>query len=316
MIREYKSTGPGDGRKVTIEIKQGEGTLAIADKLKEEGLIKYRVIFYLKARNMGALSKLRYGKFSLSKGSGLDVIIDSLVDGGALKENKMVTIPEGYTIEMIAKKLEKEGFCSEAEFLEAVEEDYEYWFLESIPSDAEVKYKLQGFLYPDTYAIAEEMSATDIVKVMLDEFDKKFTEEMKQKANDSGKSIYEIVIAASIIERETAVDEERPKVAGVIKNRLEIGKKLEIDPTFLYPLTDGLYDIDNPTYEDTRYDSPYNTYKYKGLPVGPIANPGQASLKAALEPEEHEYLYYHTDKTKNDGSHIFTKNYKDHLNTQ
>lgn len=316
MLKEYGSSGVGKGEEVTIEIKQGQGAWDIADTLKEEGLIKYRIVFLLKTRSVGAAAKLHYGTFSLYKGSGLETIIENLTTGGALKEEKMLTIPEGYTIELIAQKVEKEGFCTADEFLAAVEKDYDYWFLDSIPEDADVIYRLQGFLYPDTYAIGQDMTAEDIVEVMLKEFDKKFTKDMKAKADKLGKSIYEVVTEASIIQCETKLDKERVMVAGVIKNRLEKKMRLQIDPTFLYPLTNGLYNIENPTYEHTRLDSPYNTYQNYGLPVGPISSPGLPSLEAALNPTEHEYLYYHTDKTKNDGSHIFTKTYQEHINTQ
>lgn len=316
MLKEYGSSGLGKGEAVTIEIKQGEGAWEIADTLKEEGLIKYRIVFLLKTKSMGAAGKLHYGTFSLYKDSGLETIIENLITGGALKEEKMLTIPEGYTIELMAQKVEKEGFCSADEFLAAVEKDYDYWFLESIPEDADVIYRLQGFLYPDTYAISEDMDAEDIVDVMLKEFDKKFTKEMKTQTEELDKSIYEVVTEASIIQCETKLDKERVLVAGVIKNRLEQNMRLQIDPTFLYPLTNGLYNIEKPTYEHTRFDSPYNTYQNYGLPVGPISSPGLPSLQAALNPAEHEYLYYHTDTTKNDGSHIFTKTYKEHMNTQ
>lgn len=313
---EYSSTGRGSDETVTIEIEKGSGSWAIASKLKEEDLINYRIAFYLKAKSMGVDGKLRYGTFELHKEAGLETIIEDLTSGGAKKEEKMFTVPEGYTIEQIAKKLEKEHVCTEAEFLQAVQMDYDYWFLKEIPADAEVFYKLQGFLYPDTYAISEEMKAEDIVTVMLDQFDEKFTSEMQAQMKAIGKTVFEVVIEASIIERETMIDSERTTVAGVIKNRLEIGKRLEIDPTFLYPITKGLYDIENSNYKHTEYDSPYNTYRVNGLPAGPIANPGLPSLEAALNPEEHEYFYYHTDKKKNDGSHIFTKTYKEHLDTQ
>lgn len=316
MLMEYGSSGLGKGEAVTIEVNQGDGAWEIAGKLKEEGLIKYRAVFYLKARSMGATGKLHYGTFTLYKDTGLETIIESLATGGALKEEKMLTIPEGYTIELMAQKVEQEGFCTANEFLEAVEKDYDYWFLESIPEDADVIYRLQGFLYPDTYAIGEDMTAEDIVEVMLKEFDKKFTDEMKDQADKLGKSVYEVVTEASIIQCETKIDAERVQVAGVIKNRLKKNMRLQIDPTFLYPLTNGLYNIDKPTYEHTRFDSPYNTYQNYGLPVGPISSPGLPSLNAALHPAEHEYLYYHTDKTKNDGSHIFTKTYQEHMNTQ
>jgi UPF0755 protein len=160
------------------------------------------------------------------------------------------------------------------------------------------------------------MTARDIVVLLLDQFDKKFTDEMKQKAEDLEKSVFEVVIEASIIERETLIDAERVTVAGVIKNRLDKGMLLQMCPTALYPITDGIYDKNTVTYEDTKVESLYNTYVYKGLPIGPIANPGIESLEAALDPEEHEYLYYHTDAKKNDGSHIFTKTYKEHTSTQ
>lgn len=309
---EYSSTGEGTGEEVTIEIQQGEGALDIAEKLKEEGLINYRIAFYLKVRNMGVSGKLRFGTFTLHKGAGLEQIIQDLTSGGAQKEETMFTVPEGYTIEMIAKKIEEEGICTESEFLQAVQQDYDYWFLQYVPEDAEVKYKLQGFLFPETYAISDEMTAEDIVTVMLEQFDSKFTQEMKDQMEDQGKNVYEIVIEASIIEREVELDSERATVAGVIKNRIEIGMRLQMCPTALYPQTNGLYDN---AEVNTKIDSPYNTYQNYGLPVGPIASPGLASLEAALNPEEHEYLYYHTDP-KNDGSHIFTKTYKEHVDTQ
>lgn len=316
MLIEYNSSGEGTDETVTIEIKQGESSWEIAEKLKAEGLITYKTVFYLKARSMGATAKLRYGTFVLHKGAGLETLINDLTSGGALKEETMFTVPEGYSIEQIALKLEKEGICSEQEFLQAVELDYGWWFLEDIPENADVKYKLQGFLFPETYAISEEMTAEDIVTVMLEQFNETFTEEMQEKAKELGKSVYDVVIEASIIERETMVDEEREMVAGVIKNRLEIGKRLEMCPTVLYPLTDGIYDKTTVSYEDTQLNSPYNTYRNKGLPPGPIANPGLLSLKAALNPADHQFLYYHTDAKKNDGSHIFTETYQEHTNTQ
>ena len=314
MLMEYTSKGEGSKETVTIEIEQGEGTQDIAAKLQDKGLINHKLVFYLKVKNMGAL--LRFGTFEIPKDAGLEHIIHILASGGALKEETMFTVPEGYTIEMIAQKLENEGICSESDFLEAVEQDYDYWFIDEIPEDADVKYKLQGFLFPETYAIGEDMTAKDIVNVMLNQFDKQFTEEMLGKLKVQRKTVYDIVIEASIIERETVLDSERAMVAGVIKNRLNINMKLQMCPTALYPVTNGIYDKTTVTKEDTKVDSPYNTYENYGLPVGPIANPGLESLKAALEPAEHDYLYYHVDPKKNDGSHIFTKNYQDHLNTQ
>ena len=151
---------------------------------------------------------------------------------------------------------------------------------------------------------------------MLTQFGNKYTKKMENKAKKLGKTTFELVTEASLIERETAIDKERKLIAGVIENRLEAGMRLQIDPTFLYPVTDGLYNIEKATYEHRDVVSPYNTYQNAGLPVGPIASPGLASIKAALNPAEHNYFYYHTDEEKNDGSHIFTETYEEHVNTQ
>lgn len=316
ILSEYNSSNEGTDETITIEIVQGEGVWDIAAKLKENDLINYEEVFYLKARNTGADGKLRYGTFTFRKECGLKEIIEVLTTGGAQKDSVMFTIPEGYSIEMIAKKLEAENICTAEEFLLAVGQDYDYWFVEAIPDDEDIKYKLQGFLFPETYAISDDMTAEDIVKVMLNQFDKAFTEDMRARMEELDKDIFTVVIEASIIEREAKVPEERPMMSGVIQNRLEIDMKLQMCPTALYPITDGNYDKNFVTIEDTRVDSPYNTYVYAGLPVGPISNPGIKSLEAALYPVEHEYLFYHTNEEKKDGSHIFTKTYQEHVNTQ
>ncbi len=312
----YTSEGTTGGKEVTFEIKQGEGLKTIAENLKQQGLIKNKIAFILKAKDMGAASSLRYGTFVLNEGAGMETLINQLISGGAQKETISFTIPEGYSIEKMAVKLEEEGICTAEEFLNAVEQEYEYTFLESIPDNADVKYRLQGFLYPDTYSIYADATAEDIVRLMLEQFGKKFDEEMQAKAVQLGKTIFEVVTEASVVEREAQLPEERAMIAGVLMNRLAINMPLQMCPTVLYPLTDGMYDVTTVTYEDTEIDSPYNTYQNPGLPVGPICSPGIACLEAVLEPAEHEYLFYHTDETKNDGSHIFTKTYGEHTQTQ
>ncbi len=313
---EYKSSETGTGEIVTVQIEQGEGVREIAETLQEHGLITHKIAFLLKAYEMGAIGQLRYGTFDLHKNAGPESLIQELIQGGAKKEEQMFTVPEGYTIEMIAKKLEAEQICTEAEFLQAVKKDYDYWFLESIPKNIDVRYRLQGFLFPDTYAISEKTTAEDIVNAMLTQFGNKYTKKMEKKAQKLGRTTFEIITEASLIERETGVDEERALIAGVIENRLESGMRLQIDPTFLYPITEGLYNIEKATYEHRDVESPYNTYKNHGLPVGPIACPGLESIEAALNPAKHQYFYYHTDERKGDGSHIFTETYEEHVNTQ
>ena len=313
---EYTASGTEGGPEVEFEIEQGQGVRTIAQNLKEQGLIKSEIAFILKVRNMGMSGSLRYGTFVLNEGAGLETLITQLTSGGAKKDSKSFTIPEGYSIEKMAVKLEEEGICSASEFLDAVEKEYKYDFLESIPADANVKYRLQGFLYPDTYAVYDDATAEDIVHMMLEQFGNKFTADMRSQAQSLGKSIFEIVTEASVVEREAQRPEERDMIAGVLVNRLEINMPLQMCPTVLYPLTDGMYDKSTVTYADTEIDSPYNTYQNPGLPVGPICSPGVSCLEAVLNPAEHSYLFYHVDETKNDGSHIFTETYEEHTQTQ
>ena len=178
-----------------------------------------------------------------------------------------------------------------------------------------VKYDLQGYLFPATYDIYEDTTAASLIDTMLEKFRSVYTSEYSAKAADLGYTDYQILIMASIVEREAKIDSERPIIAGVIYNRLKIDMMLQMCPTVLYPLTDGMYDKSEVTYDDLEIESPYNTYKNTGLPVGPICNPGQASIEAVLYPDENDYLYYHTSDA-GDGSHIFSSTYDEHINTQ
>ena len=316
MYSEYTKESVETNKEIVVTIEEGQGVSDIANTLKEEGLIHYPVLFYLKAKEMGADTKLRYGEFAVAEGSSLEDIVLSLTTGGAKKEEAKITIPEGYSVLKTAKLVAAMNLCTEQDFLAALEKDYDYWFLESIPDDADVLCRLEGFLYPDTYAIADNATAEDLVRMMLEQFGKVYTEEMKAKAEQMGMTTYEVITKASVVEREAKIKEERPVIAGVIENRLNSNMALQMCPTVLYPLTNGQYDKEVVTYEDTEYQSPYNTYVHSGLPVGPIACPGISSIEAVLNPEKHEYLFYHTDEEKKNGSHIFTKTYSEHQETQ
>ncbi|MDO4555098.1 MAG: endolytic transglycosylase MltG [Lachnospiraceae bacterium] len=316
IFSEYKNQTDIEGEKVTINISPGSGIRDIAAVLKENDLIRHKAAFYLKVKTMDAAGELKYGTFTLEKGYCLETLIENLIEGGEQKAGVWFTVPEGFTIEKIGAKLEEEGFCSQDDFLAAVEEEYDYDFLDSIPSDADVTYRLQGFLFPDTYEMEEGITPREIVITMLDQFGAQYTDEMEERTKELGKTIFEVVTEASIIERETDQEDERAVIAGVIENRLKADMPLQMCPTVLYPLTNGMYDVTTVTYEDTKLDSPYNTYVNKGLPPGPIASPGIACINAALNPASHNYFFYHTDEEKNDGSHIFTETYEEHVETQ
>jgi len=156
----------------------------------------------------------------------------------------------------------------------------------------------------------ENADAHKIIDTLLAEFEKQYN-----KVRDllpDGMDMNEAIIRASLIEREAKLPAERSTISGVIQNRLDIDMRLQIDASVVYAISDGMYDVERVLYKDLEVDSPYNTYKHSGLPAGAICNPGMESIRAAMEPEEHKYLYYHTDTQKNDGSHIFSETFSQH----
>ena len=309
-VLEFLDIKVYEGNDVPFVVEQGEGAGAVADRLEEMGIIDSSVAFSLKYK-LGASSydNIYYGQRTIKNGMSLDDIL-TLITTPVSSGTFSMTIPEGYSIEMIANMLAKDGVCSHDEFISAVESDqYDYKFLKYLP-DSGYRYKLEGFLFPNTYEFFNGVSATEIVDTLLATFEREY-----DKNFDSYDNIFEIVTKASIVEREAVLDSERAKIAGVINNRIESDMLLQIDATVVYAKSAGLYDMTQVTYEDLEVVSPYNTYKNKGLTPGPICNPGIDSIVAAANPESHSYLFYHTDEKKKDGSHIFTETFDDHVST-
>lgn len=300
-----------DSSEVVIDIPKGTAPKQIGILLKENGCLKSEYTFYLRVRDSEYATKLNYGTFTFRKNMTISEMIDTLVNNYYIEEIETVkvTFPEGYSAEQMAVLLEEKGVVTQDEFLNALTEEYDFEFLTYIPK-GEYKYKLQGFLFPATYEFEVGVTAVEVVEKMLETFENRYN-----KLTDDYSNVFEIITRASVIEKEVKLDSERATVSGVISNRLEKDMLLQIDACVLYPLTEGLYNKTRVLYVDLEIDSLYNTYKYKGLPVGPISNPGIASIEAALEPEEHEWFYYHTDEGKKDGSHIFTKTHEEHVKT-
>ena len=297
----------------TIVINEGDSIFKIASSLEKEGIISNAPWFICRLILSGDRSKLHYGTYNLSSEYSYKEMIAALSSGGISTAVTMLTIPEGYSIQQIAQLIESSEIDVTAqEFYDALDDDYNVDFLKDIPESQNRDYKLQGFLFPSTYEFYIDTTAHDIIKTMLNEFERQY----KQAGdNVSDMPFYDVVKVASIIEREALLESELATIAGVIHNRLKIDMALQIDATVVYAVTEGKYDKTSVTYDDLEIDSPYNTYMYTGLPAGPVCNPGAAALKAALNPELNEYLYYHTDETKQDGSHIFTKTFTEHKNT-
>ncbi|MBR4720405.1 MAG: endolytic transglycosylase MltG [Clostridia bacterium] len=294
----------------SITIPEGANSIEISEILKENGLINSKTYFLARLYFSQYRGKLQYGKFKIDKNAFLNTIFDTLSKDGAKKETISVTIPEGFSVEMIGDRLESLGLCTKAEFENAVKSDYDYDFLKAIPKSKDIKYRLQGFLYPETYEFYSDETATNIVDTLLKEFDKRVS-----PLNIPKDKIFEIITKASMVEREAKLDSERDIIAGVFENRLKKNMRLQIDATVAYAATNGRYNINRVMKRDLKVQSKYNTYMYSGLPVGPICSPSIKSISAAQNPKKHNYLYYHTDTAKNDGSHIFSESYAEHTST-
>lgn len=310
VVMEYTRSESSD-EEVMVEIPVGASDKVIASVLKDAGVIKHEISFRLKMRSSPYRGQLNYGTYSMYKNMCLDDIVDMLSKPSTVTDSVKFTIPEGYSAEMIALRCEKMGICKAEDFLRELEEgDFDYAFISDIPENKNVKYKLQGYLFPSTYLFDRSSDAHKVIDTLLKEFEKQYNS--VKHLLPEGMDMNSAVIRASLIEREAKIDSERELISGVIQNRLDIGMKLQIDACVAYVISDGLYDVTRVLYKDLEAESPYNTYKYEGLPAGAICNPGIASIRAAMKPYEHKYLYYHTDTDKNDGSHIFSETYAQH----
>ncbi|AIS52340.1 hypothetical protein TKV_c11690 [Thermoanaerobacter kivui] len=302
-------TANTDAPQKVINIPKGYSTVKIGKILKENNLIKNEWFFVLRVKALNADGKLQAGKYLLSSNMTTDQIIKKIAAGKVQNDTIKVTIPEGFTVKDIAEKLSQLGLVNKNKFLEVAQNDtFNYDFLKDIPKDRPSR--LEGYIFPDTYQIPVDASEKEIINSMLKRFEEVYNTTIKDNAKNVGMSPDQIVIIASMIEKEAVVDKDRPLIAGVIYNRLKKHMKLQIDATVQYAL--GKHK-DKLLYKDLEVDSPYNTYQHYGLPIGPICNPGFKSIEAALFPAKHDFYYY---VAKEGGSHIFTKTYEEHLKAQ
>lgn len=292
----------GNNNGIFIEVAEGETLRETTKKLADNNIISYEKVFYIYAK--GKAVNFKFGGHVFTTSMSYGEICEQLSQPGTAKTVKL-TIPEGYELRLIAQACEDAGIVSAKEFMESAQNDkFDYDFL----SDKEgVNYKLEGFLFPATYEINYGASAKEIINTMLKTFDSVYTEEYSARAKELGMSDYDIITLASVIEREAANAEEHKKVAGVFYNRIKAGMNLQSCATVQYILKERKPVL---LIKDTEIDSPYNTYKYSGLPVGPVASPSKSAIEAALYPEAHGYYYF---VAKADGSgHVFSKTFEEH----
>lgn len=294
-----------DTTEVSFTVPSGASTTKIAGLLKAQNLIKSERGFKMLSKDLGSDGKMQAGTYMLSPAMSGEAIIKKLVAGDIYIETVTFTIPEGYEVRHIVDYLEGEGLINRDVFLTALDKDtFDNAFLSDISRD----YHLEGYLFPDTYEIEIGASEHDIIQLMLNRFDRFLTEDIKAEIASKGMSLDEFVTMASIVEREAQLEEERGKVASVFYNRLDQRMLFQSCATVQYVLGERK---DVLSFDDIAIDSPYNTYKNLGLTPSPIANPGEASLMAALHPEDTDYLYFRRS-VKNDGSQIFSKTLREH----
>jgi conserved hypothetical protein, YceG family len=290
------------GDTVLIGVKTGMSTQTIGELLYSQGLIKSVSVFRALARLDGAEGRLQAGDYAFSKAMPVREIIGRLVRGET--DFMQFTIPEGFTINQIAALLEEKKLASAAKFKACAANFAPYDY---IAPAAASQYKAEGFVFPDTYRIAAGAGEEQLLKMMTTQFDRQFTPAMRQQAAAHGLSVREVVILASLVEKEARVDKERPIIAGVFLGRLRKDMPLQSCATIQYILG---YPKPELTVQDTELPSPYNTYLHKGLPPGPIASPGLAAIEAVLNPANTDYLYFVATK---EGNHIFSRTYEEHL---
>ena len=273
---------------VEVLIPKGSSPHTIAKILKDSEVISSQKLFVALIKFYGYSTKLQAGLYDFNKKDPLNTIINKIKNGES--KNIKVTVPEGFNIKQIAKLLAENKICDREKFINLATEQ-----------------NMEGFLFPNTYFLLPQMDEQEIIKVMNEEFNRFWTRDREARLKQINKPKRDIVILASIVEKEAIADSERPIIAGVFLNRLSRGMRLESCSTVLYAM--GI-NKERLSFEDLKFESPYNTYRYKGLPPGPICNPGAEAIDAVLYPQATDSLYF---VSKGNGTHYFSSTFEQHV---
>ncbi len=284
---------------IEVKIKPGFSLRIIADTLESKGLIKNKEDFILANKLFRNVNRLKAGRYNIKKGLSVYDVMNIIVEGKT--SNIKVVIQEGLISTQIASILAKKVEIDSTKFNKLLSDT-------SIINQFKLRSNsLEGYLFPNTYFFHWGITEKEIIKILLKEFNRNFSDSLKAIATDKGWKVGQILTLASIIEGEALIDSERAVISSVYHNRLQKGMLLQADPTIQYIIPDGPRRLLN---KDLAIDSPYNTYIYPGLPPGPVNNPGKISIVAAISPVKTDYLYF---VAKGDGSHIFSKTLSQHL---
>lgn len=293
-----------DAPYVSIEIEPGENVTTIADKLKAEGLIGAERAFRFYGRVSGKARELQAGSFELRPGMNIKDLFEVLSRGYAAERE--ITMIEGWTTAELSEMLEARGIADAGEMSTLMFDSNlrsDYSFLSEVPTSID----LEGYLFPETYRFLQSDGAEEIIRTMLNQFEIVVVEGKADKLNSNNKSLFDIVTIASIVEREVQTLEDMALVSDLINRRLEIGMPLQMDSTVNYVTGKNDPSI---TFVDRDVDSPYNTYKYPGLPVGPISSPSEAAIDAVLNPTSNDYLFFLTTP---EGEVIYARTNDEHV---
>ena len=284
-----------------VEIPPGESTIGIGRRLVAAGIVRDELTFRIAVRWHGRGRSLKAGEYRFAGPASPADVIDRLARGDVYLVS--LTFPEGLTAEEMGKLFEQTGMGTAAAFVKAASDPAA---IKAIDPEADT---LEGYLFPDTYHLPRSTDADDLVRRMVRRFTTVFDEDLQNKAKATGLTVRQIMALAALVEKETARGEERAQVAAVYRNRLRIGMPMQADPTVIYALKRAGRWNGNITRADLQFDSPYNTYRYPGLPPGPIASPGKAAIEATIAPAAVDYLYF---VSRNDGSHAFATTLPEH----
>jgi UPF0755 protein len=289
-----------DASEKTVFVSKGETFASVVDSLEAAGIIRSRAMFIFVARLHGGTTRVHVGKYKFATGvTNYDLLL-ALTEGKNISTIS-VTIPEGLTAWHQAHILSRVVGIDSARFVALVHDES---FVHSLGINA---HSLEGYLLPDTYTFQWQTDEQALITTLVTEYRRFYTDSLQARANGLDWTTNQVMTLASIVEGEAVLQEERPVISGVYHNRLRKGMKLEADPTLRYVIDGGPRRI---LYSDLQMESPYNTYRYRGLPPGPINNPGRASILAALFPARHNYLFF---VANGKGGHWFTSTYAEHM---
>ncbi|MFP4151667.1 MAG: endolytic transglycosylase MltG [Alkalispirochaeta sp.] len=294
---------------VLFEVQPGSGLRAVTRDLERQGLVRWAPALELYGRWRGYAGRLQAGRYLLDSRMAPAEVLTRIVNGDAVFDELTVTIPEGWSANDIELYFEGQGLFTKEEFQQAVVMQDAYRDLPLL-AGLEPNTILDGYLFPDTYRIFPNSTPQSIVRRMLENFHQKIDAGLLAEIERQGQTLHEVLTLASIVQHEAAHDQEMPAVAGVFRNRLRVGMRLESDATVNYILGTNML---QPTFADTEVEHPFNTYENEGLPPGPIGNPGLPAIRAAVEPASHDYLFFLHKPTR---EIVLSRTFGEHLESK